>query len=146
MFPIYSKLIRPTGKFAKGPDPVVIEGVESYDVLCPVNKLTGCRENPLELLRTLSNDPKRQRLLDGILVELPTIASDSRLSDDDKIDMLMCRLSTGCPAEDDLYREKLEVIAEPLFKSFGASSKEVKRDVDNTVQINKDDAAIIDNA
>lgn len=107
------------------PDNVrVIEGADIYDTLCPVNDLTGCRANPLELLQSLSDDPVRSRKLSAILQDLPSIASDSRLSDDEKIDMLCDKLSTGVPADDDRYRSVLEKIAEPLFKSLGGSEKE----------------------
>lgn len=120
----------------------LIDGADVYDKLCPVNKLTGCRENPLSLLSSLVNDPVRGNLLRGILDELPTIASNSQLSDDDKIDMLMCRLSTGAPAEDDLFRAKLEKIAAPLFESLGAdSSAEVKKvveTVDTSVSVSSE--------
>ena len=86
MFPIKQKIMEGTDKKVRNNElPVLIEGADIYDVLCPVNKFTGCRANPLELLQSISNDPKRSRLLDALMVELPTIASDSRLSDDDKI-------------------------------------------------------------
>lgn len=113
----------------------VIEGVDIYDTLCPINELTGCRANPLELLQALSDDPVRSRKLSAILQELPSIASDSRLSDDEKIDLLCDKLSTGVPADDDRYRSVLEKIAEPLFKYLDGSEKES----DNKIEFKQSD-------
>lgn len=121
--------------------PVVIDGVEAYETLCPVNELTGTRANPLELLMALSNDPVRSRKLTALLSELPTIASDSRLSDDQKIGMLCDKLQTGVPADDDQYRRVLEKLAAPLFKSFGDKS-----DSDKLIQFDKSDSAAADSA
>lgn len=146
MFPIKIKFVQTLTQLKNDANPVIIDGADIYDALCPVNKLTGCRANPLELLRTLSNDPKRSRLLDSLMVELPTIASDSRLSDDDKIDMMMCRLSTGCPAEDDLYRSQLEKIAEPLFRSLGSDKSASLSDVDSSIKFETSDASVSENS
>lgn len=121
--------------------PVVIDGVEAYETLCPVNKLTGTRANPLELLMALSNDPVRSRKLTALLSELPTIASDSRLSDDQKIEMLCDKLQTGVPADDDQYRRVLEKLAAPLFNSLGDKS-----DSDKSIQFDKTDSVAADSA
>lgn len=121
--------------------PVVIDGVEAYETLCPVNELTGTRVNPLELLMAYSNDPVRSRKLTVLLSELPTIASDSRLSDDQKVEMLCDRLQTGVPADDDQYRRVLEKLAAPLFKSLGDKS-----DSDKSIQFDKSDSVAADSA
>lgn len=141
MFPYKNRnTVEPVIRFNKDL-PVVIEGVEAYETLCPVNELTGTRANPLELLMALSNDPVRSRKLTAILTELPTIASDSRLSDDQKIEMLCDKLQTGVPADDDQYRRVLEKLAAPLFKSLGDNS-----DFDKSIRFDKSDSAVADSS
>lgn len=111
--------------------PLVIDGVEAYEVLCPVSKLTGHRENPLSLLKSLMNDPVKSRQLDAFLQELPTIDAPKGLSDDDMVDLMMDRLSTGTPAEDDKYRRMLESVAGDILHSVGMAEStvaEVKSD------------------
>lgn len=106
--------------------PRVIDGVEAYEVLCPVSKLTGHRENPLSLLKSLMNDPVKSRQLDAFLQELPTIDVSKGLSDDDMVDLMMDRLSTGTPAEDDKYRRMLESVAGDILNSLGVSESKVE--------------------
>lgn len=83
----------------------VIEGADILDVVCPVSKFTGHRESPLKLLGKLSG--AKSDLLNSVLQELPVIASDSRLTDADRVDMVVQRLSTGTPAEDSLMAERI---------------------------------------
>lgn len=107
--------------------PNIIEGVEIYELLCPVSKLTGHRENPLSLLKSLMNDSVKSRQLDAFLQELPTIDAPRGLADDELVDMMMERLSTGTPAEDDKYRTYLESVAGDILDSVGMrESKEQK--------------------
>lgn len=139
MFPLKKSPIIKRVDRANKDLPVVIDGVEAYETLCPVNELTGCRANPLELLMALSNDPVRSRKLTELLVDLPTIASDSRLDDDQKIELLCDKLATGVPADDDYYRSVLEKIAAPLFKSVGGQSEP-------TIKFEHSDGAATDGA
>lgn len=91
----------PSDRFA----PSVIEGVELLNTLCPVSKFTGCRENPLSLLGKITGADSN--LLNSVLQELPVIASDSRLSDSDRVDFLVSRLGSGTPAEDAILSSRL---------------------------------------
>ena len=83
----------------------VIEGAELFDVIAPVSKFTGHRENPLSLLGKLTG--AKADVLNAVLQELPTISSDSRLSDEDRVAYIVERCSSGTPAEDALMAERL---------------------------------------
>lgn len=83
----------------------VIEGAELFDVVAPVSKFTGHRENPLSLLGKLTG--AKADVLNVVLQELPTVASDPRLSDEDRVAYIVERCSTGTPAEDALMAERL---------------------------------------
>lgn len=97
--------------------PVIIEGADLYDKIAPVSELTGKRENVVTVLSRLSHNPEYSRAINALLQELPTIKSDPRLNDDDRIDLMMKRLSTGTPAEDDAVRSYLESVSDVLFKN-----------------------------
>lgn len=83
----------------------VIEGADILDVVCPVSKFTGHRESPFKLLGKLTG--AKSDLLNSVLQEIPSLASDSRLSDADRVVMVVQRLSTGTPAEDALTAERI---------------------------------------
>lgn len=85
--------------------PKVIEGAELIDAVCPVSKFTGKRCNPLSLLGMLTG--AKAEVLNSILQELPVVRSDSRLTDEDRINFIVERCSTGTPAEDALMAERL---------------------------------------
>lgn len=89
------------GKFM----PKVVEGAELLDAVCPVSKFTGKRCNPLSLLGMLTG--AKVDVLNSILQELPVVTSDSRLTDEDRINFIVERCSTGTPAEDALMAERL---------------------------------------
>lgn len=93
--------------------PVVIEGVNELEVLCPISKLTGNRENPLQLINKLL-PPDKAQLLSGILQELPATSNDSRLSDEDRFSLLKSRLLTGTPSEDAQWMSYLSSVADVL--------------------------------
>ena len=78
-------------------DSTVIDGIEAIDILCPVNKLTGNRENPLRLLQLLADSPEKSRALEKILVELPVMASQDGISNDDMIQFMQREFCTGTP-------------------------------------------------
>ena len=103
--------------------PSLIDGVEILDTICPVSKLTGHRTNPLTLLGAVTDG--NARLLQAVLAELPAVQSDPRVSDDDKLDMLVSRLDTGTFADMDAVRDALASISDSLF---------VKPAVKNTVE------------
>lgn len=120
--------------------PSVLEGSDIFDLLCPVSKLTGHRENPLSLLKSLMNDPVKSRALESIMQELPTIDAPRGLSDDDLVGMMMDRLSTGTPAEDDKYRRMLESVAGDILNSVGLQESEVETVEEKS--LSPEDAAI----
>lgn len=91
----------------KGDMPYLCDGVDVLDMLCPVSKVTGLRENPLSLIRKLVTDPAKQALLYQFLQEVPTDSSQSQLSDEERFDLCIQRLDCGTPAENDAMREVL---------------------------------------
>lgn len=114
------------------PNPVIIQGAEIFDTLCPVSKLTGVRENPLSLLSRVL-DPAKARSLDAILQQLPAMRNeDPRMSDEDALDLCMSRLETGTPAEDALVAERLASIADVLFVKPVQAEVEQKIDFSDT--------------
>lgn len=87
----------------------VMEGVELLDSLLPVSSVTGNRMSFYDALRFVSGE-KYSRQIDALLVEWPSVASDPRMTDDDRVDFLVSRLATGLPSEDDALREHLAKI------------------------------------
>lgn len=96
--------------------PVVIEGAEIINRLCPVNPLTGKRQNVVETLMSLESNPEMRYALGKILQDLPTIKSDPNLDDEGRIMLLTERLSTGTPSEDEINAERISEIADTLFR------------------------------
>lgn len=122
-------------------NPRIIEGVDLYDKVAPISSLTGRRENPLLLLQKLDANPSISRALQQLLPEIPSIRSDRRMNDDDRINLIMSRLSTGTPAEDDATRLYLESIADVLFKN---APQFVKEDVKDSISFTPTDGKTID--
>lgn len=104
----------------------VIEGADILDVVCPVSKFSGHRESPFKLLGKLTG--AKSDLLNSVLQEIPSIASDSRLTDADRVDMVVQRLSSGTPAEDALLAERIMNDIDAL----GLSAKSVQSSVDSS--------------
>lgn len=92
--------------------PVMIDGVEAINTLCPVSKLTGHRTNPLTLLGMVSDG--NARLLDNILQVLPEV-KQMDAPDDVKIDMLVPS-DLGSFAERDAMISRLADVADILFE------------------------------
>lgn len=107
-------------------EPRLIDGVEILDTICPVSRLTGHRTNPLTLLGAVTDG--NARLLQSVLAELPAVKSDPRVSDDDKLDLLVSRLDTGTFADMDAVRDALASISDSLFVN-----SEVKENADKQV-------------
>lgn len=103
--------------------PVLLQGVEEYNILCPVSPKTGHRMNIIDLLSSSLSD-KHQRLLGQILQEVPTIRSMD-VSDDDKLNLLASRFATGTPAENDKLRQDLESVVSVLFPEKSDVQKQV---------------------
>lgn len=97
--------------------PVLIEGANELDVLCPVSKLTGNRENPLMLLSKVL-PPDKAQLLGGILQTIPPSQNDSSLTDADRFDLVKSRLMTGTRSEDAQWMRYLESVSDVLFPSL----------------------------
>ena len=95
-------------------NPVVIEGAEVFDILCPVSKLTGCRENPLSLLNKVLS-PDKVRALEYALQEVPTVPQEgTKMSDDEYLNLLMPRLESGSPSEDAILRSRLASVIDVI--------------------------------
>lgn len=116
--------------------PIVIEGVDVYDILCPSSNLTGNRTNPLDLLRMALPD-KDYRFVNQLLQELPTVNSDPNLSDDDRIATLTYRLSSGTPAEDEIVMHSLMKISDVLFADRPSDSS-----VSDKISFKDDDSSV----
>lgn len=113
--------------------PVLLEGADVYDILCPPSKLTGNRTNPLDLLKMALPD-KDYRFLSQILQEVPSVSSDPNLSDEDRISVLSYRLATGTPAEDESFTRSLMKIADSLFpdkRSVSLNSDKIEFSADD---------------
>lgn len=114
--------------------PFVIEGAEALKQLCPVSSLTGNRMSLYEAMQMVGNE-KYSRAVAQLLPELPTLMSDSRLSDDDRVATLASRLSTGLPSEDDRVREALSKIV----SDFGDAVKAAAAEKKDTIQFEPSD-------
>ena len=55
--------------------------------------------------------------------------------------MMFEELQTGVPADDDLYRQKLEKVASALFKSMGDTDKKI-----DMIDFNPSDVPSVDSA
>lgn len=104
--------------------PVLIEGAEAIETLCPVSKLTGHRTNALTLLGMVTDS--NARLLDNILQVLPSV-QEMDVPDDVKIDMLVPS-DYGSFAERDSIVRRLADISDVLFKSVSKSDDSIKFD------------------
>lgn len=98
---------------------VVIEGTENIEILCPVNKFTGLRENPLSLIQTLSNDPVKSRALEGLFAELPTLASQGKLSNDEMFEQLQSVFADSTYYDNDKFADYLMQLSDSLLRSVG---------------------------
>lgn len=107
--------VMPKSLELKSAAPAVIEGAEALDAICPVSSVTGNRMSIYEAMQMVGNE-KYSRAIDALLPDIPTIMSDSRLSDDDRVDLMVSRLNTGSVTEDSRMREQLSTIVSD-FKS-----------------------------
>lgn len=117
--------------------PSLIDGADIINTLAPVSKKTGLRENILSLLRKVVSDPAKQALLQSALQELPTDSSQQNMTDEQKVEFLAMRLSTGSPAEDDNFRQVLTDIVADLPSLVRQS---VSKETDKTIDFNSNDA------
>lgn len=96
---------------------VVIDGAELIHTLCPVSKLTGLPMDLASAIRMALNDPKLNSLAMQVMQTLPAIPSDSRVSDEDKLDFIVNHMDIGTPAETDRVRDALMKVTDVLFNS-----------------------------
>lgn len=120
----------------------VIEGADILDVVCPVSKFTGHRESAFKLLGKLTG--AKADLLNAVLQEIPSLASDSRLSDEDRVAAIVDRLSTGTPAEDSLMAERLMADIDALGLS-SRSAENMRRSADTISFEGNKESEIVDN-
>ena len=113
--------------------PALLDGADLFEAACPVNPLTGHRDNPLSILR-YALTPKNERLLDVILAELPVVR-EMDASDDVKLQTLASRLDVGTFAENDFVMKRLSVISDVLFEN----NPEIKQEVNQNIEFDKMD-------
>lgn len=118
-----NKSLAPSSVDLKTNNPVIIEGAEYLDLICPVSSLSGNRMSIYEAMQ-IAGTEKFSRQLDAFLAEFPANNSDSRLSDDDRVSVLASRLNTGVPAEDERYAKQLSQIVGDLYEAYDKSVKE----------------------
>lgn len=94
--------------------PVVIEGADIIEALCPVSEFTGKRTSIIDVLSMSALDPAKQALLGQVLQELPVDASSRGMSDEDLLNMVVPRLASGTPSEDDAIRASLSRVVSDL--------------------------------
>lgn len=104
--------------------PQLIEGANEIKTLCPVNKLSGKRCNPISLLDMVAGGKVNERVLAQVLQELPSVPQDSNMSDAMRFQFVESRLCTGTPAEDALMSERLWSCASEL----GIDTSNLSRD------------------
>lgn len=115
---------QPDYRFSDDNCPVLIEGAEAIETLCPVSKLTGHRVNALTLLGMVTDS--NARLLDNILQVLPSV-QELDVPDDVKIDMLVPS-DYGSFAERDAVIKRLADVSDVLFQSVSKSDDSIKFD------------------
>lgn len=97
----------------------LIEGAKVINSIAPIDHSTGCRDSIGQILKRAVNDPVKARLVSSLLQELPSIVSDSRVSDDDKFNLIVEHFQCGTPAEVDQLRKSLT----PFVNSLLAEAK-----------------------
>lgn len=117
--------------------PVLIEGVQELNTLCPVNKLTGKRANPLAILNMVADGKVNERALKLVLQELPSQPQDSSMNDIQRFEFVQNRLSTGSPAEDAIVSERLFAVAD----SLGIDISRLDRTSDGKIVFEKGDVS-----
>ena len=93
--------------------PIEVQGAKELEVLCPTSKLTGFPMSMQQAIMFISD--KNSRLADVLFQELPAIHQDDKISDTDKLRLLVSRLDTGSFAENDHVAEAIGKIAKEFF-------------------------------
>lgn len=102
--------------------PVLLEGKQEYETLCPVNPLTGHRDSPIMILRYALTD-KNKGLLEKVLQELPTI-KQMDVSDDIKLDTLVSALDIQSQTDRDIVAKELLSVSDILLDKGVIDSSE----------------------
>lgn len=118
MFPQYRhKIVKPRNTVYESVyNKPVLEGAAVIDVVAPINPATGSRDSFIHILNHCVNDPSKSRQISALMAEIPKIASDPRVSDDDRLDMCVQFFEGSTPAELDSIRRSLEPVVESLLK------------------------------
>ena len=120
--------------------PVLIQGVEEYETVCPVNPFTGHRDSIAHVIMSGLGDSNRG-LVDTILVELPII-KQMDVPDDVKIDTLVSKLDCVSFAERDAVSEALFKMSDILFDK--RASSEQSKDLQSTIEFSNNDVSVSD--
>lgn len=118
-----------------------VEGAKELEVLCPVSKLTGFPMSIQQAVMYISD--KNVRIADALLQVLPTIPNDDRISDDEKMSMLVSRLDTGSFFENDRAAEILGDIAKAFFPDAKNVDKVVEQ-AEQKINFESGDAPSVD--
>lgn len=102
--------------------PVIIDGVDIINTLCPVSKKTGMRENLLSLIRKLVNDPAKQALLYQCIAEQPVDNSQAGLDEEGKFEFCPQRLQVGTPAENAQLLDSYQAVVDLQLDSQKAAA------------------------
>lgn len=124
--------------------PRVIEGAEDLDLLCPVNKATGHRENVMTMLSKLTVPTSVKDKILGLLTELPTNNSPASLSDEQRLELLAPVQGSATLSELDSYSSE---IAQFLDSLSPAEKADVQPAVENgNIEFSKDDVQSVNEA
>lgn len=113
-----------------------VQGAKELEALCPVSKLTGFPMSMQQAVMYISDS--NARIADALMQVLPTIPNDDKVSDDDKMKLLVSRLDTGSFFENDRAAEILGDVAKEFFPS--ADVDKVVHDAKQTISFEGGDA------
>lgn len=108
----------------------IIAGADVFKTLCPVNPNTNNRESLTSAIMGALRDPNKAALVSQVVQMLPAIASDSRLSDEDKLDMCFDRFDIGTRAENAQLYKELTPILQNALKAVSPSSEPSSSKID----------------
>ena len=108
----------------------VIAGAEVFKTLCPVNPNTNNRESLTSSILGALRDPNKAALVSQVVQMLPAIASNSRLSDEDKLDMCFDRFEIGTRSENAQLYKELTPILQNALQTLKPSSSESSSKID----------------
>lgn len=119
---------------------IEVEGAKELDILCPVSKLTGNRMSLQQVVFMITDS--NERLANVLLQEIPSITSDDRVSDDDKLAMLVSRLESGSFFENDNVAQIMGNIVKQFFPD--ADVDKVVKEAETKINFESSDAPSTD--